>query len=684
MTLKIQELKLKKTFVTLICFLFSAYSPAQFNSKLADSLTRKLATLGQDTNRIKCLNELAFTVKYKDPALAEKYCNEVIPLAEKLKFYRGWAFAYKTKGILMDEKGNYPEAINFYMQSLACSKKISDKMATARTEANIGIVLRKLKKNKEAITYFKSSYLFFVNKNANYEMVVLMNIGLSYIDLHIADSALLYEKRAFEVMTKNNFEDPKVYGNLGLAYCEKKDFISAEPLIKRALELEKEHHAKPSSIAIWTLDLAFVYKNTNKVDAAIKLLEDVILLFGKDKYTYEATHCYNQLAGIYEKKGDWKNAFKYHKILSQIKDTIYNSENSSQVNSLKEKYETEKKEAEIKLLTADKATQEETLKKNKAIIYSGTVLTLLLIVFAIFIFRSNRQKQKTNKELISKNTLIETQKKEVEAQKEIVEEKQKEILDSISYAKRLQQAILPPANFITQFLPSSFIYYQPKDIVAGDFYWIEVVDDRILIAVADCTGHGVPGAMVSVVCSNALNRTVKELKITEPGKILDKVRELVIETFVRKDSFGEKSESEVKDGMDISLISINKNTTTGNKITVLWAGANNPLWYFSNSEIHEIKANKQPIGKTDLPLPFTTHTLSLTKGDKVYLFTDGYADQFGGPKGKKFKYKQLQELLTANNTRSVSELKDILKNSFENWRGTLEQVDDVCVIGIEV
>ncbi len=660
----------------LVCVLRFSFTYAQFNSKLADSLTLKLKTLGYDTNRIKCLNELAFTIKYTDPKQAEKYCNEVIPLAEKLKFYRGLAFANKTKGILMDEKGNYPEAINFYMVSLACSKKISDKMATARTEANIGIVLRKLKKNKEAINYFKSSYLFFVNRNATYEMVVLMNIGLSYIDLHIADSALLYEKRAFEVMKKNNFEDPKVYGNLGLAYCEKKDFVSAEPLIKRCLEIEKEQQAKPSSIAVWSMDLAFVYKNTGKEDAAIKLLEDVIPLFGKDKYTYEATHCYNQLAGIYEKKGDWKNAYKYHKILSQIKDTIYNAENSSQVNGLKEKYETEKKETEIKLLTADKATQEETLKKNRIIIYAGTALTALLLLFAVFVYRSNRQKHRTNQELVFKNELIENQKKEVESQKELVEEKQKEILDSISYAKRIQQAILPPDNFITQFLPTSFIYYQPKDIVAGDFFWMEVTANKILFAVADCTGHGVPGAMVSVVCSNALNRSVKELNITEPGKILDKVRELVIETF-------ERSESDVKDGMDISIISIDKNNGGGN-VTIQWAGANNPLWYFSNRQMHELKANKQPIGKTDQPKPFTTHTLTLNKKDKLYLFSDGYADQFGGPKGKKFKYKQLQEILAANNSLTLLQLKDLLKNSFDNWKGTLEQVDDVCVVGIEV
>lgn len=251
-----------------------------------------------------------------------------------------------------------------------------------------------------------------------------------------------------------------------------------------------------------------------------------------------------------------------------------------------------------------------------------------------------------------------------------VEEKQKEITDSINYAKRIQEAILPSFDFIKTHLPNSFIYYQPKDIVAGDFYWSEKVGNDFFIAAADCTGHGVPGALVSVVCCNALNRTVNEFKLTEPGKILDKTRELVLESF-------SKNGGDIKDGMDISLIRIN-----GNKVK--WAGANNPLWYYQNNELKEIKANKQPIGKTDNPEPFTTHTIELQKGDSLYLFTDGFADQFGGPKGKKFKYKQLEDLLVASNDLSISEQHLTLKNTLNNWRGKLEQVDDICVIGIRV
>ena len=214
--------------------------------------------------------------------------------------------------------------------------------------------------------------------------------------------------------------------------------------------------------------------------------------------------------------------------------------------------------------------------------------------------------------------------------------------------------------------------YAPKDIIAGDFYWMEKVGKNVLVAVADCTGHGVPGALVSVVCSNALNRTVLEFGITEPGKILDKTRELVLEAFSRSDK-------DVKDGMDISLANIDTET-----YDLQWAGANNPLWYVSDKELYEIAAHKQSIGRTEQSSPFVTHSLKLKKGDVLYFFTDGYADQFGGAKGKKFKYKPLKKMLLDNSHLSMEEQKRILEKTLHSWKGNLEQVDDICVMGLKL
>jgi serine phosphatase RsbU (regulator of sigma subunit) len=254
-------------------------------------------------------------------------------------------------------------------------------------------------------------------------------------------------------------------------------------------------------------------------------------------------------------------------------------------------------------------------------------------------------------------------------------EKNNDITNSITYAKRIQDAILPSKKYVNKYLPSSFVLYKPKDIVAGDFFWFEHVNGISFIAAADCTGHGVPGALVSVVCSNALNRAVLEFGLTDTGKILDKTRELVLETFSRSDE-------DVKDGMDISLCGIKYSIDSN--VEISWSGANNPLWYIDKEEMKEIKAHKQPIGKTESPEPFPTNKLNLKKQDTIYLFTDGYADQFGGEKGKKFKYKQLQELIFKNSSLSPEIQLQKLDETFETWRGPLEQVDDVCVIGIRL
>jgi serine phosphatase RsbU (regulator of sigma subunit) len=279
---------------------------------------------------------------------------------------------------------------------------------------------------------------------------------------------------------------------------------------------------------------------------------------------------------------------------------------------------------------------------------------------------------------------VEERTQEVVRQSYLIEEKQKEIIDSITYAKRLQQAILPSDEEIKKLFPESFIYYQPKDIVAGDFYWMETLSPAgrdgegfTYIAAADSTGHGVPGAMVSVVCSNALNRAVKEFGLRNTGEILDKTRELVIETF-------EKSDKNVKDGMDISLLRLKTFQVSETwKVSAQWSGANNSLWYFQNGALTEIKANKQPIGKYNTPVPFATHSIEFTSGTSFYLFSDGYADQFSSS-DKKLMTKKFKEVLLSIQQLPMHEQGNHLEKFHINWKGNMEQTDDVLVIGIKV
>ena len=298
------------------------------------------------------------------------------------------------------------------------------------------------------------------------------------------------------------------------------------------------------------------------------------------------------------------------------------------------------------------------LNQQKMFLYGGGIFLFIVIVFSVIIF--NRLKI-TNRQ---KATIVQ--------QKLIVEEKNKEITDSINYAKRIQTAILPSIEKIKTSFPNSFVLYKPKDIVAGDFYWYMEKAGKVLIAVADCTGHGVPGAMVSVVCNNALNRAVNDFNLMEPAKILDKTAELVIDAF-------KKSGEDVKDGMDISLCSFDKENNE-----LEYSGAINSLFYIAENKLIEVKGDKQPIGQYANIKPFTNHKIALTKGDTVYLFSDGYHDQFGGEKGKKYMYKRFRELILGISKKEFSKQKVELETEFEQWRGDLEQLDDVCVIGVRV
>ena len=268
-------------------------------------------------------------------------------------------------------------------------------------------------------------------------------------------------------------------------------------------------------------------------------------------------------------------------------------------------------------------------------------------------------------------------------------------MDSITYAKRLQEAILPPPRLVKEWLTDSFLFYRPKDIVAGDFYWMETIDVEIdgrkktliFFASADCTGHGVPGAMVSVVCANSLNRAVKEFKLSDPGLVLDKVSELVVQSF-------ENSEEDIKDGMDIALCAMDISSKK-----LYYSGANNPLYvvtkkqtksvnkYINEADTHELieyKATKRPIGKYDKPGHFETLEVQLVPGDAIYVFSDGFPDQFGGERGKKYKYNKFKKFLLENCTVPMEEQKQRLDREFEDWKHSHEQLDDVCVIGVRI
>jgi serine phosphatase RsbU (regulator of sigma subunit) len=266
----------------------------------------------------------------------------------------------------------------------------------------------------------------------------------------------------------------------------------------------------------------------------------------------------------------------------------------------------------------------------------------------------------------------EKQKLQLQQQSEIIAEKNRDITDSINYALKIQNTILPPLENFGKAFKECFVLYKPKDIVAGDFYFLERVDNFVYVAAADCTGHGVPGAMVSVICSNALSHAVHEKKLSSTAEILDAVRDVVVQKF-------KSSPDGIKDGMDISICRLDLGTNQ-----LQYSGANNPIYIIAEKDVEIVKGDKQPVGSYDYAKPFTMKEKQLQTGNLVYLFTDGFADQFGGFKGKKFKYKPFKDLLCEIKNRPLEEQMVTLDQKFEDWKGDFEQVDDVCVIGFKV
>ena len=640
------------------------------------------------TEKVKNNDWLAYT--YSEMGIINSYrgqpdsalllLDKAIAIVTKSKDEASLAQYLNNKAYVLTNIGKVTEGINSYLQSLKIKEKLGNHKTLATAYLNIGYIYQTHISIEKGLVYYRKSLESAKKVNDDQGLTnAYNNIAFCYKKIGKRDSAKMFYQEAIKhaLASKNISMQGKIYNNLAdEELYSTKNYSKAVEYILKALEAHQKVGDKESlSITYAKLTTAYIkQKKLTEAEENAKLsLKNAL----ESKYPEAEEGAYLAMYHVYNAKKDYKTAINYFIEYSNHKDSVLNENKVKAIAEMEAKYQNEKKQLQIQNLNKEnevshlKIEQQNLLnKKRKQQMIGLGVFILLLIGLIGFVYKGYVTKKKDN-------AIIQRQKMEVEHQKELVDEKNKEILDSITYAKRLQDAILPPQKFISKYLPNSFILYKPKDIVAGDFYWMEVIGETIFIAAADCTGHGVPGAMVSVVCSNALNRVVKEFNITEPGQILDKVTDLVIETF-------EKSESEVKDGMDISLCSFNPKTRE-----LKWAGANNPIWIVKhnkpeNESLLEIKANKQPIGVFAERKKFTSHALALEANDTFYLFTDGYADQFGGPDGKKFKYKPLKELLLQNKNINPAQQKEVLDLVFESWKGHHEQIDDVCFVGVRV
>ncbi len=698
-----------KKFILYFLFLLSASLYSQ-DKRAIDSLITITKNAQYDTTKARAFCLLCYEYSTSDSILSKQYADKGIELAKKINFQEATAQCLYNLSQLYFEKSDYISSIDCLQKAIAIRKKLGDTKRQGNGTRDLGTCYLKLGKYDLSLKYYIEALQLFesidsknsiyntncaiaevyyldgnyieaikqlenalkISKEINDSLYIsnaYMNLGLLHGENNQFEKGLSYLKESLKICEKLNQKETLegIFLNLGLLYAKVGDNKNAILYYEKCLKIAREENIE-EDIAIVLSNLSQLNIKMGNYDLAIKLGEQSLELSKKIKLKDKIKDATENLAEAHSKLGNFEKAFMYQKINSDMKDSLYNEDRQTTIAEIQTKYDTEKKDNEIKLLNKDKELQDAELQKNqtqRTALIIGFSLAILLVVF---IFRGFKQKQKANLLLEEKNTTIETQKK-------MVEVKNKEILDSINYAQLIQQAVLPSAAELTSHLQDGFVLFSPKDIVSGDFYWVTGIDDFTFFSTVDCTGHGVPGGFMSMLGCSLLNEVINEKKILEPADVLDMMRIKLITSLKQQGNSGEN-----KDGMDMTLCRLNKSRTE-----LVYAAANNPLWLIRNQNIIEYPADKQPVGiSTDHAKQFTQQKISLQKGDYIYIFTDGYADQFGGPKGKKFKYKALQQLLLKHTQKTMDEQKEVLKSYIENWRGDLEQVDDILIIGIKI
>ena len=507
-------------------------------------------------------------------------------------------------------------------------------------------------------------------RNKNGIAAILGEIGSVYLGQADYPKALAYYFRALKMTEElGNKNVIAVHlGNIGNVYYNQADYPKALDYSFKALKLDEELGNK-DGVARQLGNIGSIYSKIKKYKEAEEYLKKSLALseqLGALEYIKDQQEYYSILDSM---RGNYKGALEHYKKAMVLKDTLFSQENKKQLVRKEVNYEFEKKEAATKAEQEKKdGIVEEEKRTQKIFLFSVIGGLLFVVVFAGFIFRSLRITRK-------QKHIIELQKGVVEKQKQLVEDHQKEIVDSINYARRIQFALLASDGLLKNNLPEHFVLFKPKDVVSGDFYWASPIDAGFIYITADCTGHGVPGAFMSLLNISKLSQTINENKIIRPDLILNNVRTDIINALNPKGSTEES-----KDGMDAILCKLDVKN-----MKLQFAAANNSFYIIRNNEIVVCKADKMPVGKGyDDSLSFTFNEIDLQKGDVIYTFTDGYADQFGGPKGKKFKYKQLEDKLLEICDKPMAEQKTFLDTTIEKWKGDLEQVDDILIIGIRV
>ncbi|MBI3518398.1 MAG: tetratricopeptide repeat protein [Bacteroidetes bacterium] len=692
---------MSKIYLILFCFLFTVLTYSQ-NTK-EDSLLRLVSREQQDTTRFNLyfsLTKLMLNTEDKD-----RYVDSLNAIASRTDIPLLRVKALSQKGLSFFEKGENQKALNLFFKSLEICKKENNKKFTSKlynniancydvmgiyekalyfhfealkikeelglkdkiyiSRINIATVYYNLKQYKQAIDYCNLALVDCIKYgDKENEAIIYHNLGNNYHDLKEYDKGIDYYNKSLEISKADNdyYQFTNTTIELGSSYLFLNKIDLAEKTVNTGLKVAEENDFTEHISGGKNILGQIAVKRSN-YNLAKKYYFEALDIAKKNDIILQVKNSYENLSNVFAQQNDFKESLKYQLLFSNIKDSLINDSKAKSMANLQENYEIDKKETENALLQAENKLSSSTIKQQKIVTYFIVGGLLIVSLLAFFIFKGLKVQKRAN-------AIIVKQKKEVEIQKHKVEEHQKEILDSIHYAKRIQTALLANKELIDANTAHNFVLFNPKDIVSGDFYWATEHNQKFYLAVCDSTGHGVPGAFMSLLNIGFLSEAIKEKNIEKPNEIFNYVRKRLISSI---------SNEGQKDGMDGILICIDKQT---NNIT--YAAANNEPVLISGTDIILLPKDRMPVGKGEKANEFKLFEIPYHPNATIYLYTDGYADQFGGAKGKKFKYKQLEELLLSVSALPMQEQMAILNQTFENWRGNLEQVDDVLIIGIKI
>ena len=681
----------KISFILLLFIWGSIGNKLHSQNAVIDSLKNLIANTENDTTKVKLLNTLALRYYATNPEKIKETAQEALNLAEKSNFVKGAAESNRVLGIHFHVKGAYNEALQYYLKSLPLWEKCKDDKGKANTLNNVGAIYGNLNNYDLSLKYYLEAVE--IAEKINNDVIkskLHNNIGTIYELRKKYDEAISSYNKSLEI--KRKLEDFRgiaySISNIGVILNKQGKYEAALKSFTEALPNMKKINDTRGEVVIYS-NMGESYFKLHKFKKANIFLQKAAQKMGQagDKLLEAEIHL--RISKLDSATSNYQGAYKHFRRHSSIQDSLFSISKSQQIAEMQSKYNTEKQETENKLLKA-------TISQQKMTVYA-VVAILISVVVALFFMLFGRAKLKKANREISKQKL----------QTEIAHEN---IKSGINYASRIQTAMLPAKDLFRENFSEYFIFFKPRDVVSGDFYYAKKINDLLIFAAADCTGHGVPGAFVSMLGISLLNEIVKKKEIKCPNQALDELREEV------KNSLHQTGNSnEQKDGMDIALCVLNTKTKN-----LQFSGAYNSLYVILNQsadnqrineleknpkiKIHrqnisssgsllpeveqklliEVKADPQPIGIHKKETAFTAENIQLEKGDALYLLSDGFVDQFGHKTGRKYMKRSFIQLLLAASDKPMIKQKEILNSTFQNWRGDTRQIDDVLVMGLRI